>query len=234
MKIISRIIPAVLIFLIPGSVIAQHDDKSGIVVQDKLIPSLPNSLKIDGYVGEKIDQCIQNRLMVQDVESLLDLFRIREKDNFGFNAEFLGKWSAASALGIRYQPNHELQEVMDNAVRELIKTQSADGYITTYKKGDEFQMWDVWNQKYVLLGLVAQYDLSGNGDYLAAAVKSADHLMSCLGPGKISLEEYGHPAHKGGCNYSILEPVVLLYERTGEKRFLDYANYIVDSWSKPS
>jgi hypothetical protein len=95
-------------------------------------------------------------------------------------------------------------------------------------------MWDVWNQKYVLLGLIAQYDLSGNKEYLNAAISSADHLMSCLGPGKISLEEYGHPAHKGGCNYSILEPIVLLYERTGEKRYLDYANYIVDSWSKPS
>jgi uncharacterized protein len=234
MKLIFRIIPAVLILFTCGIVYAQQGkNKSGITVDDKLTPSMPNSVKIDGYIGGKIDQCIHNRLMVQDVESLLDIFRIRQKDNFGFNGEFFGKWSAASALSIRYQPNQALKEEMDKAVGDLIKTQSADGYITTYKKGDEFQMWDVWNQKYVLLGLVAQYDLSGNKEYLDAAVKSADHLMNCLGPGKISLEEYGHPAHKGGCNYSILEPIVLLYERTGEKRFLDYANYIVGSWSKP-
>ncbi len=204
------------------------------MVNDRFTPLMPNSIKIDGYIGEKIDQCIQNRLMVQNVESLLDIFRIRQKDNFGFNGEFFGKWSTAAALSIRYQPNQALQEEMNKAVGDLIKTQSPDGYITTYKQGDEFQMWDVWNQKYVLLGLIAQYDLYGNKEYLDAAVKSADHLMSCLGPGKISLEEYGHPAHKGGCNYSILEPIVLLYERTGEKRYLDYANYIVDSWSKPS
>ena len=235
MKIISRTILVVFILFISGGLFAQHGkNKAAIVINDQLTPLMPNSIKIDGYIGEKIDQCIQNRLMVQNVESLLDIFRIREKDNFGFNGEFFGKWSAAAALSIRYQPNQALQEEMDKAVGDLVKTQSSDGYITTYKKGDEFQMWDVWNQKYVLLGLIAQYDISGKKEYLDAAVKSADHLMSCLGPGKISLEEYGHPAHKGGCNYSILEPVVLLYERTGEKRYLDYANYIVDSWSKPS
>jgi DUF1680 family protein len=235
MKIINKNIPVAIMLFISGSLIAQQGiPKSGIAIHDKLIPSSPNSVKIDGYIGGKIDQCIQNRLMVQNVESLLDIFRIREKDNYGFSGEFFGKWSTAAALSIRYKPNQALQQEMDKAVGELIKTQSPDGYITTYKKGDEFQMWDVWNQKYVLLGLVTQYDLSGKKEYLEAAVKSADHLMSCLGPGKISLEEYGHPAHKGGCNYSILESVVLLYERTGEKRFLDYANYIVGSWSKPS
>ena len=235
MKIINKIILVVIILFAGGRLFAKQGAYTpAIMIKDKLSPSMPNSIKIDGYIGEKIDQCIQNRLMVQNIESLLDIFRIREKDNFGFNGEFFGKWSAATALSIRYQPNQALQEEMNKAVGDLIKTQSSDGYITTYKKGDEFQMWDVWNQKYVLLGLIAQYDLSGNTEYLSAATKSLDHLISCLGPGKISLEEYGHPAHKGGCNYSILEPVVLLYERTGEKRYLDYANYIVDSWSKPS
>ena len=235
MKIINRIISGVFILFISGSLLGEQGKKtSANVVNDRFTPLMPSSIKIDGYIGEKIDQCIQNRLMVQNVESLLDIFRIRQKDNFGFNGEFFGKWSTAAALSIRYQPNQALQEEMNKAVGDLIKTQSPDGYITTYKQGDEFQMWDVWNQKYVLLGLIAQYDLYGNKEYLDAAVKSADHLMSCLGPGKISLEEYGHPAHKGGCNYSILEPIVLLHERTGEKRYLDYANYIVDSWSKPS
>ncbi len=77
------------------------------MVNDKFTPLMPNSIKIDGYIGEKIDQCIQNRLMVQNVESLLDIFRIREKDNYGFNGEFFGKWSTAAALSIRYQPNRD-------------------------------------------------------------------------------------------------------------------------------
>ena len=235
MKILYKFILIFCIIIMSDNLSAQNTkNNSVILVKDKLVPLKSHALKIDGYVGSKIDQCIQNRIMVQDVETLLDIFRIRQKDNFGFNGEFFGKWSTAAALSLRYQPNQVLQEKMDKAVGDLIKSQSSDGYITTYKKGDEFQMWDVWNQKYVLLGLIAQYDLSGNQKDLNAAKESSTHLIHSLGPGKVSLEEYGHPAHKGGCNYSILEPMVLLYEHTGEKRYLDYANYIVDSWSKPS
>lgn len=92
---------------------------------------MPHAVKIEGYLGEKLDQCIHNRIMVQDVDALLDIFRIRQKDNFGFNGEFFGKWSAAAALSCRYQPNKALEQKMDKAVAEFIKTQSDDGYITT-------------------------------------------------------------------------------------------------------
>lgn len=235
MRSLNKIILIFFFIFISDTISAQNSNPNTLVlVQDKLVPLEPHSLKIDGYVGEEIDQCIQNRLMVQDIESLLDIFRIRLKDNMGFSGEFFGKWATAAALSIRYQPNQALRERMEKAVRELIKTQSSDGYITTYKSGDEFKLWDVWDQKYVLLGLIAQYDLSGNKECLKAAIASSAHLMNSLGPGKIPLEEYGHPVHKGGCNYSILEPIVLIYERTGDKRYLDYANEIVDSWSHPS
>jgi DUF1680 family protein len=210
---------------------SQHSNGTGI--KDKLLPLQPAAVKIDGYLGGKIDQCIHNRLMVQNVDTLIDIFSVRQNDNFGFNGEFFGKWAAAAALAYYYQPDKDLKQKMDKATARFIGTRSADGYITTYKKGDEFKVWDVWNQKYVLLGLIAQYDVTGKKEDLNAAKSSADHLMVSLGPGKPSLEEYGPAIHKGGVNYSILEPIVLLYERSGEKKYLDYANYIVDSWSKP-
>lgn len=235
MRTLNKIILIFFLIFISDIASAQNNNPNTVVlIQDKLVPLKPNLLKIDGYVGEKIDQCIQNRIMVQDLESMLDIFRVRQKDNMGFSGEFFGKWSTAAALSLRYLPNQVLLVKMEKAVGEFIKTQSSDGYITTYKKGDEFKMWDVWNQKYVLLGLIAQYDLLGNKEYLNAAIESSTHLINSLGPGKVPLEEYGHPVHKGGCNYSILEPIVLIYQRTGDKKYLDFANEIVESWSKPS
>jgi len=92
------------LFLISLQCAAQN--KHPALVKDQLTPLSPHAVKIGGYLGEKLDQCIRNRIMVQDVDTLLDIFRIRQKDNFGFNGEFFGKWSAAAALSCRYQPKN--------------------------------------------------------------------------------------------------------------------------------
>jgi DUF1680 family protein len=198
-----------------------------------LEPLSPGTVTIGGHLGHKLNQCITNRIMVQEINPILDLFLTRTNDTGGFKGEFLGKWLTAAALSCRYQENPALQGTVDRAVEQLIKAASPEGYITTYQPGAEFKTWDVWIQKYVLLGLIAEYDQTGKQADLEAAKRSADYVLSRNGPGKLSIEEYGPPSHKGGCSFSILEPMVLLYERTGEKRYLDFARYIVAAWSKP-
>ena len=204
-----------------------------VAVRDRLEPLSPGTVTIGGHLGHKLNQCITNRIMVQEINPILDLFLTRTNDTGGFKGEFLGKWLTAAALSCRYQENPALQGTVDRAVEQLIKAASPEGYITTYQPGAEFKTWDVWIQKYVLLGLIAEYDQTGKQADLEAAKRSADYVLSRNGPGKLSIEEYGPPNHKGGCSFSILEPMVLLYERTGEKRYLDFARYIVAAWSKP-
>ena len=204
-----------------------------VAVRDRLEPLSPGTVTIGGHLGHKLNQCITNRIMVQEINPILDLFLTRTNDTGGFKGEFLGKWLTAAALSCRYQENPALQGTVDRAVEQLIKAASPEGYITTYQPGAEFKTWDVWIQKYVLLGLIAEYDQTGKQADLEAAKRSADYVLSRNGPGKLSIEEYGPPSHKGGCSFSILEPMVLLYERTGEKRYLDFARYIVAAWSKP-
>lgn len=207
--------------------------QASFAARDRLNPAPAGAVKIEGYLGQRIDQCINHRIMVQDVGRLLGLFQAKEADPGGYQGEFIGKWLAGAALAARYQPNAVLEQRMLNAARELIASRAATNYISTYKPANEFRVWDVWIQKYVLLGLIAQYDRSGDQDVLRGAMASADHLLSRNGPGKLSIEEYGPACHQGGVNFSILEPIVLLYERTGEKRYLDFARYIVECWSKP-
>lgn len=209
-------------------------NKNVVAVKDALMPSLPGAVKINGYVGKRIEQCINNRIMVQPTEPLLDIFKIKGKDPGGYRGEFIGKWLAAASLSNRYMPNQILRQRMEQAATELVNTRFDNGYITTYKAGDEFKVWDVWVQKYVLLGLIAQYEQTGNASFLEGAKKSVDYLIQTHGPGKAGIEESNGMFHKGGSNYSILEPIVLLYEKTADKKYLDFATYIVDSWSKPN
>jgi len=55
-----------------------------------------------------------------------------------------------------------------------------------------------------------------------------DHLMTEVGPDKVSMVDTGN--FYGLPSSSILTPLVKLYLNTKEKKYLDYAEYIVDNW----
>ena len=67
---------------------------------------------------------------------------------------------------------------------------------------------------------------------LDAARRQTDVLIAELGPGKTSIADVGE--WNGLPASSVLEPVVLLYERTGEEKYLEFAEHIVACWSAPS
>jgi DUF1680 family protein len=106
-----------------------------------------------------------------------------------------------------------------------------DGYIGNYSEATQLQQWDIWGQKYTLLGLLAWYDITGDNLALKGAERLADHLLQLVGPGKTDIVKTGN--YRGMPSSSILEPMVSLYRHTGEKRYLDFAKYIVKQWETP-
>ncbi|MGA7720628.1 MAG: beta-L-arabinofuranosidase domain-containing protein [Ignavibacteriaceae bacterium] len=204
-------------------------------IADKLIPALSSSVKIDGYLGEKINSCIENRVMSQSIEKIITPFRLRSENDFGgFRCEYWGKWFTSAMLAYSYQPTPRHHAVIDEAFNELIKTQTADGYIGTYDKQHYLGGWDVWGQKYTLLGLLDYYDQTKDKKALDAACKEVDLLLTKIGPGKINLAENGIPVLQGLAPSSILRAIVLLYERTGNKKYLNFSKYIVNQWDVPN
>lgn len=222
-----------LLFLISSASLSAQKKPANGAGRDVLVPLQQGGILIGGYLGNKIDLCINNRILAQPTETMVSIFQKKNMDPGGYWGEFIGKWSAAAGLAYNYKPENQLLAKMDAAMNSLMASKDADGYISTYLKKDDFKVWDIWIQKYVLLGLIAQYDATHNVQYLNAARSSADYLLSKTGPGKMSLEEYGPAFHKGGVNFSILEPIILLYHRTGDRKYLDYGQYIIASWSKP-
>lgn len=204
-------------------------------VHDALFPAPYGAVRIGGYLGEKLDLCIDNRLMAQDIERLVQPFRDKPDGNWGFRSEFWGKWFTAAMMGYGYAPSAEHRATVDRAVRELMATQSADGYIGTYPDSCHLGDWDIWGRKYVLLGLLAYYDQTKETAALEAARRVADHLIAEAGPGSgTNIAATGWIGWKGLASCSVLEPIALLYQRTGEKRYLDFARHIVRSWDEPN
>lgn len=199
-------------------------------VDDQLTLLPPGSVHFSGPMGDAIETCLKGRIRAQDLSTLIEPFQARQETEL-WQSEFWGKWFTSAALAYRYQPVADLRAILDRAVGGLLATQTPDGYIGTYKHSAELRCWDVWGRKYVLLGLLAYYDLTGDRRALQAACREADYTLGQIGPGKADIVKLGW--WNGLAASSILEPMVLLYRRTGEQRYLDFAQYIVRRWGEP-
>lgn len=197
-------------------------------VIDQLYPS--SGVKITGYTGGRLDISYKNRILAQDVDRLISPFRNRTETSC-WQSEFWGKWFTSAVLAYRYRPEPSLKSVLDKAVDGLIATQTPDGYIGNYAENKHLEGWDIWGRKYCMLGLLAYYDLTKEQKALTAAGKEADFLMKELTDKNIFIVKKG--AHRGMAASSVLEPVCQLYNRTGNKKYLDFAEEIVRQWETP-
>lgn len=186
-----------------------------------------DSISVRGYVGEKLDASYEHRILAQDADRLVEIFRHRTETRC-WQSEFWGKWFTSAVLAYRYKPEPRLKELLDHTVADLISTQSPDGYIGNYAETSRLEQWDIWGRKYCMLGLLAWYDLTGSPQSLQAASKLADNLIAELTEKKALLVKKGN--HRGMAASSILEPMVLLYARTKNARYLAFAEEIVRQW----
>ena len=70
--------------------------------------------------------------------------------------------------------------------------------------------------------------VSGDTQALAAASGIADHLISQLKSKNVKIVKCG--LYRGMASSSVLEPIMKLYNISGDKRYLDFATDIVTQW----
>ena len=189
-----------------------------------------NSVRVGGYVGGRIDDCFLHRVKEQNVDEIVEPFRHRI-ESWKWNSEFWGKWTLGAIGAYRYTGDAELYAKIAKSVDEIIETQTPDGYIGNYPPENQLKEWDIWGRKYTMLGLLSWYELTGERKALDAAAGVADHLLSQVGPGKTNIVLTG--GYRGMPSSSVLEPIMSLYNKTGEQRYLDFAKYIVTQWETP-
>ncbi|MBR4768997.1 MAG: glycoside hydrolase family 127 protein [Lachnospiraceae bacterium] len=165
-------------------------------------------------------------------KKFVDQFRERiDGDTAGWRGEFWGKSMRGAAMIYRFFPDPDLYRAMTETVRDMLTAADPDGKVTSYTGENEYRVWDLWCRKYVMLGMEYYYVICGD-DALKSQIVSflkglADDILCHVGKedGKIPITSSGR--WKGVNSSSILEPMVKLYRMTDEKRYLDFASYIV-------
>lgn len=151
----------------------------------------------------------------------------------GWRGEYWGKMMRGACFVYSYTKNPRLYAVLEDTVRDMITCADENGRISTYAPSHEFDGWDMWCRKYVLLGMQYFFEICQDEELKDALVASMeaqlDYIMTYIGryqDGKIPITKATR--HWRGLNSSsVLEPVVRLYRLTGKREYLDFASYII-------
>jgi hypothetical protein len=140
-----------------------------------------------------------------------------------------------------YSPTAEHKAFVEKGLDEALKAQTPSGYFGSYPEDVRLGRWDLWNRKYVLLGLLTYYDhmksenVLKSEKVLEAAKKAGNSLVAETGPlTNKNIAETGWSGWKGLAPSSVLEPMALLYQRTGKKEYLDFCEYVIKLWDSPN
>ena len=188
-------------------------------------------VSVSGYIGQRIGDCIENRVKKQNVEEITAPFLKQDEVHEMWGTEFWGKWVQGAMSSYRYTQDPDIYAMIERSEKEMMAAQLPDGYLGNYDKDHQLKGWDVWGRKYSTLGLLKWYGLSGDKKALKAACRLIDYTMTQIGEGKHHIYECGN--YKGMASGSILEPVMFLYKYTKDKKYLDFAKFIVSDIEQP-
>ena len=191
-------------------------------------------VRLKGPMGERLNKMIEHHLKATDVDYITAPFLEKTERGRRWQTEFWGKFMHAAMPFWTYTQDAELRKHIDFGFERICASQEPSGYIGNYP--DELRCgegWDVWGMKYTMMGLMHYYDGLEPNDprrqkALTAARRVCDYVIDQLGPnGKRGYHLWESGNWCGFASSSILEPVVWLYNRTKDQKYLDFATYLV-------
>lgn len=193
--------------------------------------------KFVGLLAEAVKFIERNQICdVRLWKACVDVFRLKE-DGCGdwrvsWRSEYWGKMMRGASMVVKYTGDDGMYKILERAVRDILSAEDEYGRISGYSVEQEFTRWDLWGRKYVMLGMQYFMEICRDEELTAAMIASmrrqADYIIERVGPGKLDIRECSKN-WEGLNSCSILESIVRLYRLTGEKKYLDFAEYIIST-----
>ena len=183
--------------------------------------------------------------------AMLEMFRDRDRrplrDMVAWAGEFAGKYLTSAVQTLRLTDDPELKDGVARFVHELLSLQADNGYLgpwpsewgltnlapnfvhDTGEDVTEGQLtWDAWGHYHIMLGLLLWHADTGDSAAFDGARRIADRLCEMY-LGATSPRLVDTPGTEA--NLAPVHALALLYKVTGEPRYLQLAEQIVDEFA---
>ena len=108
-----------------------------------------------GIIKKTLDFSEENQLLSPERwAKFVRQFKFASDDfDTGWRGEYWGKMMRGATFVYGCTKNPELYRIMTETVRDMLTAADEHGRISSYSTENEFQNWDMWCRKYVLLGM---------------------------------------------------------------------------------
>jgi len=193
---------------------------------------------VGGFLGQRFHANRERRLKDWMLsEQFIRLHERQEHGDWFWLGEQVGKWLDASAYTALIADDQELLKRVHEVLERLARAQEEDGYLGITKRRYRIPVrgMQLYEWYYVLHGLLVCADLLENEQALEMAHRLGDYIIHTWGPdpGQFPLAgRFPGNGHGGGEGTLILEPMVLLGQRSGDGRYIEWGERTLNKWDE--
>ena len=225
-------------------------------VKDAMRGPALRDVRLEGWLGEKMDRFISRRLVDpfmrnQVFDEARQTFEFRDDDEAKvgglWRGEFWGKEMLSSARVADYLQDKEFLSFVRDECHRLMQFQDADGYLGSYadkdfihirdpeaclKKMGWLSNWNLWNRKYCIWGMLMAYKVTGDKAILDSVEAQMGNWIDHVRRSGVPICDTGTLSMNGMPPMSILKPLLMIYEETGNRKYLDFAAEMLPYWDR--
>jgi hypothetical protein len=192
------------------------------------------------WVGETAREAIWHQYRMLEESDRLKRFRWAAgrtserplRSLFVFDDSDVYKWLEACGYYLAKRKEDELKGVVESVIDDIVAAQEEDGYLFTEHHGAPERRWqnltfdhELYCAGHLIQGAIALHRSVGEEKLFWAAVKFANLIAETFNPDGI----------RGVCGHPEIEMALIeLYRETGEKRYLETAEFFINERGRDS
>ncbi len=213
---------------------------------------------IGGFVGERIRANRENYVATFDIDHFVGMVEQKKHRDWWWIGEQPGKWLESAALNAAWSGDEELLRKAREVLDRIAAAQDDDGYVgitdpavRTAEK--PLRGMDPYELYFMMHGLLSAHEQWENDAALKTAQRLGDYFVATIGPDKAQFwpsdlrppenkQKHvggqsaiaGHGVHYCWEGTLLIDPMLRLYELTGQKKYLDWSRWVIeniDRWS---